>query len=346
MNVSEKKDEHGVEFVVSNKSSQKEKSKKLAALLDWSVKDVFGNSHGITSRKSGIWILDQTNCPAVIAQLGFISNVKDVELYKQEMDILANKIIGAASLYLKNQDNINAENDTIIKKDTKDKANVNNNEVVTINLSSNANSNLNEKPIYILDGVIIDTVQFKKVDVNKIESVNVLKGKNAIDKYGDKGKHGVIEIKTKQQPSKGSIYNVSPTNGGLTIITDDVTFVAPVIQKNTTPSSTNEPVFNTTQVEPQFPGGANAWLAYLDKNLDKDVAKKNKAVAGNYTVMLRFTIDKEGNVSDVVAENNPGYGIAAEAIRVIENGPRWIPAEQNGKKVIYAARRTIVFQVN
>jgi len=38
----------------------------------------------------------------------------------------------------------------------------------------------------------------KNLDTENIESMNVLKNKNATDKYGDKGKNGVIEITTKK----------------------------------------------------------------------------------------------------------------------------------------------------
>ena len=32
----------------------------------------------------------------------------------------------------------------------------------------------------------------------------------------------------------------------------------------------------------------------------------------------------------MVAENNPGYGTAEEAIRVIKDSRKWIPATRNG----------------
>lgn len=38
----------------------------------------------------------------------------------------------------------------------------------------------------------------KDLDQKNIESINVLKGKKAEDKYGIEGKDGVVEIKTKQ----------------------------------------------------------------------------------------------------------------------------------------------------
>ncbi|TDD97484.1 M56 family metallopeptidase [Flavobacterium cellulosilyticum] len=56
-----------------------------------------------------------------------------------------------------------------------------------------------EKPIIILNGT--QTVSNFKIDdipIDQIVSVNVLKDKFAEDKYGDKGKNGVIEITTKE----------------------------------------------------------------------------------------------------------------------------------------------------
>ena len=123
-------------------------------------------------------------------------------------------------------------------------------------------------------------------------------------------------------------------------------FNAPKIQKNADPSKNNEPIFYTAEKPAQFQGGSKGWVEYLGKNLNRDLAFKNKAAAGKYTVKLNFVVNKDGDVENVIAENNPGYGTVAEAIRVIEQGPKWIPAEQNGKKVNYLIKQTIVFEVS
>ena len=62
-------------------------------------------------------------------------------------------------------------------------------------------------------------------------------------------------------------------------------------------------------------------------------------------MFVTFIVDKTGNISDVQAENDPGYGTKAEAIRVIKKGPAWIPAIQNNHKVIYRHKQGITFQV-
>lgn len=59
-------------------------------------------------------------------------------------------------------------------------------------------SNFKSNPLYIIDGKIYTNKQAKTIDPKNIESINVIKGEDAIKKYGDKGKKGVIEIATKK----------------------------------------------------------------------------------------------------------------------------------------------------
>jgi hypothetical protein len=84
---------------------------------------------------------------------------------------------------------------------------------------------------------------------------------------------------------------------------------------------------------------------YLEENLNGLVADQSGAPMGSYTVKVQFVIDKEGNITDVVPAWVPekclpcGY----EAVRVIRRGPKWHPAIQSGKPVIYKAVQFITF---
>ncbi|MEP6684017.1 MAG: hypothetical protein ABJA35_12190, partial [Parafilimonas sp.] len=64
----------------------------------------------------------------------------------------------------------------------------------------------------------------------------------------------------------------------------------------------------------------------------------------NESVTVSFLVDNAGKISEIKAENDPGYGTAQEAVRVIKNGPDWQPI-QDDKKVIYRQKQTIVFEV-
>jgi protein TonB len=104
--------------------------------------------------------------------------------------------------------------------------------------------------------------------------------------------------------------------------------------------------FKTVQIEAKFPGGAGAWQKYLERNLNAQTPSDNGAPPGNYTVIVSFLVDKSGNISEVQATNDPGYGCAQEAVRVIRKGPAWTPAVQNGRNVIYRQKQSVTFQVS
>jgi hypothetical protein len=111
------------------------------------------------------------------------------------------------------------------------------------------------------------------------------------------------------------------------------------------PDYETDKVFTSVQVPSTFPGGTDAWAKYLSRTLNRDLPVENKAPAGNYRVTVSFVVARDGSISDVKAENDPGYGTAAEAVRVLQKGPKWTPAEVDGHKVIYRHRQVIVFQV-
>lgn len=54
------------------------------------------------------------------------------------------------------------------------------------------------EPLYYIDGKKVSGKDVQKISPSDIESMNVLKGETAIEKYGKKAKDGVIEITTKK----------------------------------------------------------------------------------------------------------------------------------------------------
>lgn len=85
-------------------------------------------------------------------------------------------------------------------------------------------------------------------------------------------------------------------------------------------------VFTKTDVEAAQPAN---WAYYLQRSLQVP----GDARLGSYTVNVQFIVDREGNVSNVKALSDPGFGLAQEAVRVIKIGPKWVPALQNGHTV-------------
>ncbi len=104
-------------------------------------------------------------------------------------------------------------------------------------------------------------------------------------------------------------------------------------------------IFDKVEIEASFPGGDSKWRQYLERNANGQVATDNGAPDGTYTTVVQFVVDKEGNISDVRALTNHGYGMEQEAMRVIKKGPKWNPAIQNGRQVKAYRKQPITFQV-
>lgn len=113
-----------------------------------------------------------------------------------------------------------------------------------------------------------------------------------------------------------------------------------IIQKKEDKES-DEPL-SVVQIDAKFIGD---WVRFLTRNLDPETPTKNNAPPGRYTVVIQFIVDKEGNVSDIKALTNHGYGLEAEAIRVLKKAPKWEPAIQNGYKVKAYRKQPITFDV-
>ena len=104
-----------------------------------------------------------------------------------------------------------------------------------------------------------------------------------------------------------------------------------------------ERVFTKVENPAEFPGGPDGWKRYLERTLAYPEIAQENGTQG--VVRVQFIVDREGNISEVKALNDPGDGLADEAVRIIKRGPKWKPAEQNGRKVIYRHVQQITFRL-
>ena len=90
-------------------------------------------------------------------------------------------------------------------------------------------------------------------------------------------------------------------------------------------------IYEKVEIEASFPGGNAAWAKHLTEAISAEVNKFKNADYG--TVYIKFIVNKKGQVSEVEATNMKRSRLAKVAVKAIENGPRWNPAIQDGKKV-------------
>lgn len=103
--------------------------------------------------------------------------------------------------------------------------------------------------------------------------------------------------------------------------------VAAPVEKKEDPDK----IFTKVEKEASFPGGAGAWSKYVSKAITSQLDEFTESDYG--TVTVKFVVDKNGAVSDVQALTMKGSKLAEIAVNAIRKGPKWIPAQQNGRYV-------------
>ena len=82
------------------------------------------------------------------------------------------------------------------------------------------------------------------------------------------------------------------------------------------------------EVKPEFPGGMAKFYKFVGDNYQ---TPEEEGLKGK--VYITFIVEKDGSLTDIKVVRDIGYGTGKEAIRVLNKCPKWMPGEQNGKKV-------------
>jgi TonB-dependent SusC/RagA subfamily outer membrane receptor len=167
--------------------------------------------------------------------------------------------------------------------------------------SSMSERTINPDPIYFVNGKEMAKEQLNTISQNAIQSITVLKqGGVGINKYGDKGKNGVVEITLKS---------------------------GAVSKNDTIPDK----VFTKVENEASFPGGQEAWVKYIT---NKSQAAQDSLTNKDFgTCVVKFIVNADGTVSNVEATSMEKSKLAEISMNAIRSGPKWIPATQNGQRV-------------
>lgn len=111
-----------------------------------------------------------------------------------------------------------------------------------------------------------------------------------------------------------------------------------------TPAVPESHVFDAVEEMPQFPGGQEALMKYLQKNIKYPVIAKENDKQGR--VIVQFVVDKTGKVTDVTVARGVDPLLDAEAVRIVSEMPNWTPGKQNGDPVNVKYTVPVVFKLS
>lgn len=95
--------------------------------------------------------------------------------------------------------------------------------------------------------------------------------------------------------------------------------------------SEEEVLFVVVEESPDFPGGDKARIKYISENIQYPEEARVKKIQG--TVFISFVVEADGTISNVKVLRGIGGGCDEEAVRIVENMPKWTPGKTKGKTV-------------
>lgn len=96
------------------------------------------------------------------------------------------------------------------------------------------------------------------------------------------------------------------------------------------PASDNK-AFTAVEKLAEFPGGIEAMMKWLQYNVKYPKEAEKAGEQGK--AVVKFTVNKDGSISNATIIKSVSPSIDKEALRVVTSMPKWKPAENGGKKV-------------
>ncbi len=104
--------------------------------------------------------------------------------------------------------------------------------------------------------------------------------------------------------------------------------------------------FPLVEQMPEFGEGGNTYknvMKYIKENLKYPQEAFDNKIEG--TVPVKFVVENDGSIGQVLVLEDPGYGMAEEAIILMKGMPLWKPGRQKGQPIRVWLSVPIVFKL-
>ncbi len=95
-------------------------------------------------------------------------------------------------------------------------------------------------------------------------------------------------------------------------------------------------IYTKVEIKSAFPGGDSSWVQSLEQQLNQSIRAGKRFKKGIYTVSVVFILSKDGRLSDIRCEKDPGFGLCDRVVYEIKKSKKsqkWIPAVQRTNNI-------------
>lgn len=104
-----------------------------------------------------------------------------------------------------------------------------------------------------------------------------------------------------------------------------------------------EEIFQVVENMPEFPGGLQELMKWLQKNIKYPSISQENGVQGR--VIVQFVVNRDGSIVDPAVIRSVDPYLDKEALRVVKAMPKWKPGEQRGKPVRVKYTLPVMFKL-
>lgn len=188
---------------------------------------------------------------------------------------------------------------------------------------SNIATMAEKSPLFVANGEIVDNSDniISRIKPKYIKSIQVWKGQQALERYGEQGKNGVVELQLLDREL--AFNDIKP----------------PPPPAPTPKNPDEEDFFIVVEDMPELKGGMTA----LQQKVSYPEAARNAGIEGR--VIVKFIVNEEGQVENPEIIKGIGGGADEEALRVVKE-TEFTPGMQNGQPVRVQYSLPIIFKLS
>ncbi len=176
-------------------------------------------------------------------------------------------------------------------------------------------------------------VKLEKYDPDQIEAVFVQKNSKALHETLEGENSEGHTVRESEEHEGGSI---------VMIVAKDSDIYRKTMYHEQSKQSND--VHTLVEKAAIFPGGKEAWFNYLVANMKYPRQARKIGVEGN--VLIEAVVEKDGSITNATISKGIGAGCDKEALRVVNESPKWIAATTNGEPVRMKVVLPIQFRLN
>ena len=161
-------------------------------------------------------------------------------------------------------------------------------------------------------------------------------------------KHRIIMMNKKRTHTAGRIkYALFVPLAAALLIASNISCISSekqeeISEKQESRAAEGE-VFQVVEEMPEFPGGMAECMKWLNQNIKYPADAKEKGVQGR--VIVQFVVEKDGTIVNAKVVRGVDPDLDAEALRVVNQSPKWKPGKQKGEAVRVKYTLPIMFRL-